>query len=181
MATEPNPYKTPDFTDQQQPMYPTSTSGLSSAVLIQQRVLACLLIIHGLLCSVMGLFLGAMAIMMPAQVMAQMKAQGNPVPPNMEMILIATYGTMAASGLIPGLVQVIAGVQNFRLRNRIFGLVAFGIGALATGTCYCAPTAIGLLIYGLVIGLHETTKRAYELAAKGHSYDEIMHMASQRK
>ncbi len=171
---DPNPYKSPDFKD-----LPVQSGGstLSSSIIVQQRVVSCLMIVHGLLCCIVGGFLIVAAVVFPSMVAAQMQRQGGAQPPNMEMLLQVLYGTMGAAALIPGILQVIAGIQNFRLKNRVFGLVALGLGAFSVLTFYCAPTSIALLIYGLVIGLHDTTKRAYELAEEGKSYYDIHNLA----
>lgn len=80
---------------------------------------------------------------------------------------------MAAKGIIPGLLQIIAGIANLRLKGRVFGIVALVSGMLSVGPCYYAPTAVGLLVYGLIIYLNETTKRVFALGRQGKTWREI--------
>ncbi len=173
-----NPYKSPDFTDQPRAFGTGPAGGLSSSILTQQRVIAILLIIQGSLAIVVGLFFAVAAFAFPAMIAADMKRQGNLQFEQMQTVMLITYGGMALCGILPGLLQIYAGIQNLWLRGYTLGLVALGAGAFAVGTCYCFPTSIGLLIYGLVIYLNHTTKQAFELAKEGHTYDDILRMAT---
>ncbi len=176
----PNPYQTPNFSDPPAGYIPPEMgNGLSPGILTQQRIVSILMIVHGTLCLLMGMMLLGMAFLLPARLAADMRRQGGAQPPNMEMILTVTYGVMALAAGGPGILQIYAGIQNFRLRGHLLGLIALGCGMFAMGSCYCLPTATALLVYGLIINLNDTTKRAFELAKQGHSYNEIMRMATQ--
>jgi hypothetical protein len=171
-----NPYSSSNFGDR------VADSGglqrmMNPTILSQIRVVAILLIVHGVLLLVMGVFLVVLAVAMPQMLIAQQQKMpqqpGAPDLSQMKTILTATYGIMGLAGLIPGVIQIIAGIRNLRLRGRTFGLVAIISGAISLGTCYCAPTAIGLLIYGLIIYLHDTAKQAFELGEQGKTWREI--------
>jgi hypothetical protein len=83
-------------------------------------------------------------------------------------ILLALF-LLASGGLL-----IFAGVRNRKYRSRSLGLVALGVGTLASITCYCAPTALGLLIYGLVVYLNSDVRYAFELGERGATADEIV-------
>ena len=169
-----NPYEAPKYTEEL--AAPPST--LSLAFVSQQRVVAILLIIHGVMLIGMGIFLLGMAIFLPAQVAANMRQQGGPKLPNAEEILLVLYGGMALCGIIPGILQIYAGAMNFVLKKPTLGMVALGCGMLSVGTCYCIPSALALLVYGLVIYTNESVRRAFELAKQGKTFDEIIQIAS---
>jgi len=176
----PNPYASPDFTDKEVRSAP-GHEVLSPAIIIQQRVLAVLLIVHGSLMLIVGFLLTGMAVMLPPLVAADMKRQGN-VPPGMEnmtLFMAITYGVMAACGILPGALQIYAGIRNLWLKGHTLGLVALGVaGVLSVGTCYCLPTGLAMLIYGLIIYLHQSTLAAFRLAKEGHSYKDILDAAT---
>jgi len=45
---------------------------------------------------------------------------------------------------------------------------------LAVFTFYCAPTSIGLIIYGLIVFFNADVRRAFEMAAQGATTLEIL-------
>jgi len=175
-----NPYQSPDFKDpppQFGNAYPTQ-GGISASILTQQRVVAILMIVQGCMSLIMGLFFVGAAVLLPGMIAADMRRQGNGPPiEQMQTVLLATYGVMAACGILPGLVQIVAGFQNIWLKGYTLGLIGLGSGMLSFGTCYCLPTALALLIYGLIIYFHETTRLAFQMASQGQTYDEIMRQA----
>jgi hypothetical protein len=170
-----NPYSVQDY---QAPA--TTVTGqpvLNRSIVVQIRVIAILMIVHGSLCVFLGIGLAILSVFLPSVIIAQqqkMPPQPNGVtPPQMQLMLVAIYGGMAAAGIIPGLLQIIAGIANLRLKGRVFGIVALVSGMLSVGTCYCTPTAVGLLVYGLIIYLNETTKQVFALGREGKSWREI--------
>jgi hypothetical protein len=179
----PNPYKSPDFSEPLSGATGTSDGELNSSILTQQRVVAILMIIQGAMSVLIGLFYAAAAVLVPTLIAADLQRQ-NPNGPNMEQaqwILVAVYGTMGLCGILPGSLQIYAGIQNLWLRGHMLGVVAIASGALTLGTCYCIPTALALMIYGLIIYLHSTTKRAFALAQEGQTFDMIMQRALTRQ
>lgn len=59
---------------------------------------------------------------------------------------------------IPGLLQIVAGVRMRKRRGRVFAIVAFASGVLTVLGCYCMPTAIALMIFGLVVMLDPSVR-----------------------
>jgi hypothetical protein len=183
MSIDPqNPYQSPDFKDAPHAFnsgYSTS-GGISASILTQQRVVAILMIVHGSLSLIMGLVLAAVAAIVPAMIAADLRRQAQPGGPPaefMQTFLLSTYGVMAACGILAGLVQIVAGFQNIWLKGYVLGLVGLGSSVVSFGTCYCLPTAIALLIYGLIIYFHETTRLAFQMASQGQTYEEISRQA----
>lgn len=178
----PNPYQSPDFADK--PSYAPGGGGneLNPSILTQQRVVAILLIVQGVMSALMGAFLIGMAVFIPiAMEMDQRNNFNGGPPPEARWIILGIYGGIGLCNLIPGLLQIYAGIQGIRLRNYTLGIVALGSGALTITSCYCFVTSLALLIYGLIVYLHDSTRRAFELAKEGKTFDEIMRMAAERR
>jgi hypothetical protein len=92
--------------------------------------------------------------------------------PNQEL-LAAFYGALAMFVGACGILRVAAGLYNFRFRRRKLGIVALGLGLAAAFTGFCAPTAIGLAVYGLIVFVNESVVAAFEMGASGKSPSEI--------
>jgi hypothetical protein len=171
-----NPYQSPTpnrFSDAAaptayQPQSPHVVRGMVGHV----RVLGILMIVQGVLDLLMGLMLVAMGIGLPFLIAMDQNA-ANPPPPNMPLFMGALYGGMGLFGLIPGVLNVWAGLRVFRFQQRTFGIVSISAGALSMVTCYCGFTAIGLLVYGLIVLLDASVKQAFELAQQGYTPDQI--------
>ncbi len=157
---------------------------LSASILGHIRVVSILMIVHGILLCVVGLFLIGLAIAMPYFLAMQPNAikqqPGGPDMQQMKWIMGIMYGSMGLAGLVPGIVQLVAGIYNLSLKKRMFGIVALIFGAVSIATCYCTPTAIGLLVYGLIIYLHDTSKQAFALREAGRTREEIQALAGYR-
>ena len=156
---------------------------ISASILVQIRVVAIFLIVHGVLLLIMGGFLIGISIFMPGMIAAQQqKMQQPPNGPSvaqMQTILFATYISMGIAGVIPGIIQIVAGILNFWLKGRILGIVALVMGSISIGTCYCAPTSIALLVYGLIIYLNNSAVQAFALAKQGLTWSDIEKMPRQ--
>jgi hypothetical protein len=170
MSEDPlNPYGSPSFAE------PTAVSisgeKLSPAVLVQQKIVAVLLIIHGFLGIVVGIIYAISAMFMSV-IIARGGGWG-PDPVDAKTRVTITSGVMAACGLIPGVLQLVAGFMNLWLKGYTTGLIAIGSSLAMVVACYCAPSALILLVYGLVIYLLPTTRRAFALAQQGLDFDTI--------
>jgi len=86
----------------------------------------------------------------------------------------AIYLAIGIPVLTSGVLRIIAGVRNYNFKGRMLGIVSICAGLGSMLSCYCAPTAIGLLVYGLVIFLSPAVKAAFEMARQGHSAAQIL-------
>ncbi len=145
----------------------------------QVLAVAILMIVQGVLECLMGIIFSAAAFIVPRIIEEAHKKQGpGPMavpglPPGSEDLLTGIYLTMGICGLIAGLVHVIAGIRNISYRGRTFGLVALFMSVFSFATCYCAPTSLGLMIYGLIVYFNHETARAFELAGQGMSREQV--------
>ena len=85
----------------------------------------------------------------------------------------AVYMLLGGVMLAVGGLNILAGIKNLKFRGRTLGIVAMSIGLIAVFTCYCSLTAVGLLIYGLIVYLNQDVKRAFEMGEQGASPDQI--------
>ena len=96
-----------------------------------------------------------------------------PQPEAFTSILMITYGVMGAGGVLAGGLHVIAGIYGLRFRRRGLGIVALIVGMVSLSTVYCAPTTIGLAIYGLITYSNRAVVAAFALGDAGMPAAEI--------
>ena len=89
-------------------------------------------------------------------------------------VLAGVYLAIGIPVLISGILRIVAGVQNYRFKGRTLSLVSIIVGMATLFSCYCAPTAMGLLVYGLILHLNPAVRAAFEMGRKGHSADQIL-------
>ena len=175
-----NPYQTPAFDPKQfqnQPGYFAGGSGDFGWVR-QIRTFAILNAVQGMLEIPMGLLMTGMSALFPTIISKDLQQKAEPGDAaNQEAMMWVVAGIYLAIGLpvlLTGILRIIAGVQNYRFKGRTLSLVSI-IGGMATLlSCYCAPTAVGLLVYGLILHLNPGVRAAFELGRQGHSADQIL-------
>jgi hypothetical protein len=140
-------------------------------------IVAILMIVQGVLEILMGLLLGLLGPMLLAFIArAEQQGQGQPPPPGFrEMfdILAIVYAVLGGICFVAGVLKIIAGIRNYKYRGYALGIVGLISGVGAMISFYCAPTALALLIYGLIVYLNPETKRAFALGACGLSPEAI--------
>lgn len=127
-------------------------------------VVAILLIVQGALEIAFGLFGGAflaLVYLVPDEEFTRLRGLG-------VFLLILAIPAVAC-----GLLRIVAGIFNLRFRRRSLGMVALGLGLLTLATGYCAPTAIALAIYGLIVYVNEPVVMAFELGDRGQKPTDI--------
>jgi hypothetical protein len=154
---------------------PSGSRGMVNHVM----ALSILMIVQGALCALCGLGAAAMAFVMPAMIRAQANMPGGPgapappMPAEMETIMLVMYGGAGLVLLSIGILGIWGGVRTMKFRGYTMGIVALSGGLLAIFGCYCAPTAIALFIYGLIVLLNPQVKQAFEMGEKGYSPADI--------
>jgi hypothetical protein len=144
------------------------------------------MIVQGALECMMGILYGAAAFMFPAMlqwmndmVKMQPPPAGGPVPQmpeEMGWFIAVIYIVAGGATLLVGVLRIIAGIYNLRYQGRAFGIIALFLGVIPFITCYCAPTSLGLMIYGLIVYFNEQSARAFQLGAQGRTPAEIQSM-----
>ena len=107
--------------------------------------------------------------------MTQMPQQPGVQQPPKEFVGIMS-GIYVVFGLVilsVGILRIVAGVRNYKYRGKVLGIVALVVGMLPALTCYCLPTSLGLLIYGLIVYLNNDVVRAFAMGEEGMPPDQI--------
>jgi hypothetical protein len=171
-----NPYAAPQF--EAKPVAgQNSASHITPSSLVQQvRIFGILNAVQGGLELIMGLLFLFYAVFFPIMMSNPEFQQQQPDPPPKEFLwaMGIGFGVGAALLLAVSVARIAAGVMNWRFRGR--GLAMFSIigGAVTVLTCYCAPTSIAVLIYGLVVMLSPQVKQAFAMAAKGTPPEKLL-------
>ena len=154
----------------------------------QVPIVAILMIVQGALEFLMGGFLVVMAIIVPPMMEDMMRRQPGGPPPGMPFMpadfatfAMAIYLAMGVAGLLAAPLRIIAGIRNLLYRGRTLGITAMFVGLLSGLTCYCAPTSLGVLIYGLIVYFNQQTARAFEMGEQGMSGREIREALAHRR
>ena len=172
-----NPYQTPKETASGFGAKSTPTYG--RAYVNQVPVIATLLLVQGVFLFFMAVVLVANGVMLFQFDMFNVPEFDVNDPEAQEKIAMVkriafwVMGGMGAAVGSLGVLHIAAGIMAFQYRGRTLGIVALVLGLGAMLTCYCAPTAIGLAIYGMIIYMHPGVKKAFEMKQAGMTNHEI--------
>ena len=133
---------------------PADASPWNKGLVSHVPIVAALLIVQGTLEIGLGLFSAAFAALV---FLSSHPAMVNMRGPGALMVIISV------PCLLIGGLRVVAGIFNWRYRRRILGLIALVAGLAVLLTAYCAPTAIALAIYGLIVYLNEPVIAAFAI------------------
>src|SRR5262245_5687246 len=87
--------------------------------------------------------------------------------------LSIVFALISVPSLVSGVLRIVAGFFNFRYRRRGLGMTALCVGLTTLATAYCAPTAIALAIYGLIVYVNEPVAMAFAMGDRGRTSGEI--------
>ncbi len=175
-----NPYQSPASPPDRAEQTILPRRQLSGAVR-HVPVVAVLLIVHGVLAVALGLVIvRALQVRLRGlELEAPASSAGAPVEAAvddlqpMRIILWVLLGAGWAIVLI-GLLQLHAGARNYSFRRRKLGIAALAAGAALTLTCYCAPTALALAVYGLIVYCNRGAAAAFAMGEQGVARHEIL-------
>ena len=177
-----NPFESPKSVSEPEAAPMMGAGQMPRSGLVRQvPVVAILMMVHGVLISLAGLGLLAFAVFMPQMMRSSMRdamenQQGVEMQESMEqaqMFMLVIYGGLGSVILVAGGLSIFAGIRNLRYQNRVLGIVALGVGFVTVFTCYCAPTALGLGVYGLIVLLNSDVALAFQLREQGCTTDQI--------
>jgi hypothetical protein len=164
-ATGPNPYETPNWSsDYFREPVGTGVNPLGRGMVGHVPLVAIGLIVQGCLEFLFGLLMvlsGLLFAFVPDPQLAAMRGMSG-----------IMFG-LAVPAILCGTLRFIAGVFNLRYRRRILGMTALGLGLLTMITAYCAPTSIGLAVYGLIVYLNDSVIAAFALGDAGKGKADI--------
>jgi len=71
---------------------------------------------------------------------------------------------LAVVVLICAILKMFAGARNWKMRSRGLGYVGL-LSALPTAlTCWCAPTGVAIMVYGLIVYSRPEVRAAFDRA-----------------
>ena len=171
----PPPFDPKNFQDAPAPVY-GAPPGAAYGMVSQVRIVSILNAVQGFLEIPMGLFTMSMSLLFPTMMRLDpnFKNQKDAPPEFLIWIMAAVYIAMGAPVFIGGVVRIVAAYQNYQYKARTLGFVSFILGMSSVLSCYCAPTAIGVLVYGLIIYLNPAVTAAFQMSRQGKSGNEIL-------
>lgn len=175
-----NPYQSPAFDPQQfqDASQPPMVSASDYGWLNQVRIFAVLNAVQGAMEFALGGCLVGMACYLPIfmkEVNARAEHQPGGAPPEEFLwYMVAGYAGVGTFLALLGVVRIWAAIQNFRFRGQTLGIVSISLGMLSVFVCYCAPTAIGLLVYGLIVLLRQPVRAAFAMGKQGMPAAQIL-------
>jgi MFS family permease len=138
------------------------------------QILGVLMIVHGIIDVMAAIGMGAYAWLMPEFIQQAGAANGGkPMPPEAELMVVLIMGGIGVVFLVAGIGSILGGIWAIQFRRRsgvITGLIA-GLAMLMS--CYCFPTSLILMIYGLFVMLDPAVKFAFGLRQQGRGVKEI--------
>ncbi len=183
MDSSPNPYQPPPFDPkhfQDQPAQVGSAPSDSGWV-NQVRLFAVLNAVQGILEIPVALYAIAMGVLVPAmshfekiQNAQKLDDDVAQMPAWFLWTVAGMYLTLGALVLVFAVLRLIAGFQNYRLKGRRIGMTSIIGGLVSMLTFCCLPTAIGLVVYGLVLFLNPAVKAAFQMVEQGHSVEQVL-------
>ena len=143
----------------------------------QIPILAIITIVQGALLSLMALLLAGYGVffgfffqeMMPEAERARMQAESGPV---FEVVTVVLIGA-GVFFFVLTVMHIIAGIRVLQYRGRGFIILTWFLGLLASLTFYCAPTSVGLAIWGLVVFFNPAVKSAFKMVEDGMDKREV--------
>lgn len=163
---EDNPYRAPT----------TNEAALSASLgrARQVPIVAILLMVQGCLEVLFGGFMLIYGLVLGAVAPAGEDVVGPPGVGPPVWVFVVGFIAYGAVPLFTGLLRVVAGWRNYFFRGRLLGLTALVGGMASLLTCYCFPTALALLIYGLIVYLNDQSAAAFALGKQGYRREQIL-------
>ena len=172
-----NPYEAPKSPENPFGEQFPDTQPQSAGLVNQVQIVCILMIVQGALVTCMGLFYVGYAFVFPAvfRAMEASAPAGAQAPPaEMTWIMMAVMLVIGIPVLLSGPLLIWAGIRNLRFRGRVLGLVALIASVVTVVTCYCAPTGIGLMAYGLIVYMNPEVIQAFQMGERGASRNQIL-------
>jgi hypothetical protein len=175
-----NPYQTPTFDPKQFQEQPGLGNAAANFSWVSQvRTFAILNIIQGALEIPMGLMSTGMAVLFPVMMSMEQARDPSaeaelPFEGRMLWLVSGIYLAIGMPVLTCGILRIVSGVRNFRFKGRTLSLISIIAGVSSVLSCYCAPTALGILVYGLILHLNPAVKAAFEMGRQGRTAEQIL-------
>lgn len=148
-----NPYAPPDVVSDAH----TSGGRIPRGV----RGVAVFLIVQGILETLLGVVCGVVGPFVATSIASEVRTGRAFKEDSMRALLIAVYVLLGVVGTLGGGLKIVAGVKTLNLRGGSLRFVALASCIVTSILCYCAPSAIALGIWGLVVHLRPDVQAAF--------------------
>lgn len=91
----------------------------------------------------------------------------------MSVVSIVCIVLSVAAGIL-SILHFVAAYFGFNYKHRVFGIATMILGLSTILTFYCAPTSIGLAVYGLIIYFNPAVVKAFQLRKSGMDKKEML-------
>ena len=174
-----NPYQTPPQAPYGGPGYgPGKQQNYGRGFVQQIPVISALMIVQGVLYLLLAMlmfgyafFFSQMDKFMPAGEQAEFREQ---FQQSEGIVVSIVSGSLCLVAFTLATMHFISAYFGFTYRYRVFGIITMILGLGSVMTCYCAPTAIGLAVYGLIIYFNPAVAKAFTMAKSGMNKSEIL-------
>ena len=143
----------------------------------QVPIIGILMIVNGVLCILygivqmaMGPFMQSIFAMQGAQMPPEAKVQMQQMQQMMGW-MVWVYIALGTLNAVAGLINIVGGIPAMRYRSRTFVIVALFTNVLTFASCYCLPTSLGLMIWGLIVMFQKDATEAFKMGTAGASVD----------
>ena len=165
-----NPYQSPELLPEGDDDQPLPGGG---AMVRQVQIVAILMFVQAGLEAFMGLLFCGMAPFMYFMFQQMEEFQREPEMVTFTWGPTGYYIFAGVSCLTAAVIKTVAGIINLKYRGRVLGIVALISGFMSFPTFYCAPTAIALMIYGLIVYLNSHVALAFRMGKQGYTSRQI--------
>jgi hypothetical protein len=128
----------------------------------QVRVVGVLMIVQGALECLLGLLYVASGPIVRSAIQRGDNPAFSGLPRTGALPFHVVMMLIGVAALAAGGIKIVGGVMALKFRSRMLAMVALLTSAISLLTCYCAPTAAAVLIYGLIVLLNVDVARAFE-------------------
>jgi hypothetical protein len=132
----------------------------------QVTTVAILLIVQGVIDLTTGLTLCVVALYV-ATGRTGLQLEMFPLPPQIGVLVFGPLLTAA------GLLKLVAGIRNYSCRGHLLGILALASSLVSAVLCYCAPTSLILMTWGLILYRRPEVERAFLMGRQGLSREWI--------
>lgn len=161
-----NPYQPPPELPSDRPgaalPYPNESSKIR-----QVRVVAILMMVQGGLEIIMSGFLMIMALVLASG--GELIPSPDGLSPEASFWFPSVlFGGIALIHFVVAGLHLYAGFLNYRYQSRMLGIVALLCGFATISAKFCFPTAMALMIYGLIVYLDSNVRQAFQRGESPH-------------
>jgi hypothetical protein len=148
------------------------------AMVPQITVVGILMIINGVFAALAGIVVALMGPLMFSMFRQMPPGPGGGPPQGFIDMISLMYLLMGTVTMIGGAMNIVGGARALVFRNRALVITALFFNITPMFNCYCLPTSLGIMIYGLIVMFQPDVAQAFALAEDGQPIEEIRRQLS---